>query len=413
MGLVVKRVIVAGVLVVTAVGVVAGVGYLVVWPKLADLRYRIQLIEARQASFGAFAAAERIAHQAERGDADLRVDGSSPFGAASWREIGGDWSEARKTKALGTYDDDLCVGLQGRRAEVWCFDGDSWGRIGEWPDLTYVHALLPHADALVAGINEQVWTYDGARWANLEAPTGSDDAYALASQDDTLFVGAYGSGARVLAYDAAGWREASTGLPTTGFTGIYELWTHSDGMLYAGLSSTLGATMVYRLEDARWMPVGGRGLNGSWQSDVSTYAFSFASLQDQLIVTLNRHPMAAGSFSPVWAFDGHEWHPVGAASVPSIWGEMDSYNAAIAWRGRLYIGAGGAPAGNASVWELDSAGWREVGGHGVNGSWGPGRMSNTADASREYVYRLIEWRDALVVGFGDGPGAAQVWLYDP
>ena len=76
-------------------------------------------------------------------------------------------------------------------------------------------------------------------------------------------------------------------------------------------------------------------------------------------------------------------------------------------------GAGGAPAGNASIWELDGAGWRQVAGHGAFGSWGPGRLSGNRDASREYVYRRIEWRGALVAGFGDVAGAAQVWADGP
>ena len=50
---------------------------------------------------------------------------------------------------------------------------------------------------------------------------------------------------------------------------------------------------------------------------------------------------------------------------------MHSYNAVAAYAGRLVIGAGGHPAGNASVWEIED-GTRPVmvGGNGLKGSWG-------------------------------------------
>lgn len=388
-------------------------GYGVVWPKLKDLRFRLQLIEARQQSFGAVLAADSIAYQAERGDANIRIEDESPFRDGSWQLLR-NWKKFNKTKALGVYRDRLCAGLSGSHAEVWCFDGIAWKKIGFWPELRDPTAILQYGEQLVIAIDRQVLSYDERSWRNLSAPTGKDHAYSLASQGGNLFVGLIGSSPRVLKFsETDGWLEVSGGLPKNEFKGIYELWTHTDGRLYAGLISQQGSTMVYRLEGANWVPVGGNGIRGSWKSPARTYAFSFSSLQNQLIVTMNRHPMAHGQFSPVWAFNGEDWHPVAATSVPDRFSQMDNFNSSIAYRGRLYTGAGGAPPGNASVWELSEYGWREVGGHGVGKSWGPEKISNSRDATREYVYRLIEWRHALVAGFGDAPGAAQIWIYKP
>ena len=164
------------------------------------------------------------------------------------------------------------------------------------------------------------------------------------------------------------------------------------------------------------MLIGGGGVQGSWLSPGSTYPLSFSSYQGQLVVTLNRNPQVAGNFVSIWALQGDQWHPVGARHAPGPWAETDNFNASLVYRNRLFVGAGGRPAGNAGVWVYDADGqWREIGGHGVNGSWSAGRarMSGSRHATAEYVYRLIEWRGRLVAGFGDATGAAQVWAYAP
>lgn len=402
-----KRALIAGFLLFGVVTAVAA--YSVVWPKLLDLRYRLQLIEARQTALGGVTSNELVKYQAGRGDAAIQIDGISPFKGGKWRSIGYNWEEFEKTKALGVYKGDLYVGLRGRNAAIWHYNGKTWRKAGSWPDLTYVQALMPHDGTLVAGINDRVFSYDGLSWTDLAFPS-DDNAYSIASLNGTLFVGLTGSIPRVFAYNG-GWIEISKGLPSFGFSGVYELHVHSDKKLYAGLISTSGATSVFRFDDNKWTQIGGQGLNGSWLSNGATYALSFASFQGQLIVALNRHPMASALFSPIWAFDGQEWHPVGATSVPVKWGEMDNYNALLAWRDRLVVGAGGAPTGNASAWEYGRRVWRQVGGHGINGSWGHGTLSGNRNASREYIYRLIEWRGQIIAGFGDAPGAAQVWAF--
>ena len=81
----------------------------------------------------------------------------------------------------------------------------------------------------------------------------------------------------------------------------------------------------------------------------------------------------------------------------------------------LYIGVGGNPDGKASVWELSKGNaWRRVGVNGIYGSWKSEYPMATHHTVRmEYVYRMIEYAGALVVGFGDRPGIAQVWMYRP
>lgn len=137
------------------------------------------------------------------------------------------------------------------------------------------------------------------------------------------------------------------------------------------------------------------------------------SYQDRLIVTLNRNPQIHASFVSIWALNDGEWRPVGRKSVPKLWGESDIFGASIAYRGRLYVGSGGRPASNAGLWELSGDGWRQVAGQGVFGSWSPNRhrLSGSRQATNEYVHSLVAWRGLLIAGFGDAPGAAQIWAY--
>jgi hypothetical protein len=173
---------------------------------------------------------------------------------------------------------------------------------------------------------------------------------------------------------------------------------------------------VFRYDGERWEKVGGDGVNGSWTFPGFTYALSFASHEGRLILSMNRHPMIEDDFSSIWSFDGQSWRPVGLGHIPALWGEMNNYNAVASYRGILLIGAGGFPAGNTSLWAMRDGRPELIGGRGVNGSWG--RSDRDAfdwldDPDNNYVYRLVEWRGNLYVGFGDNPGSAELWRFRP
>lgn len=410
--------------------------------KFVDIRYRLQLLEARQDSLGQREVAAIEREQALRGAAQLpNPVVPSPFRKGSWEKIGAGtlvpgWPDgSTKSKALAVHQDRLYVGLthpNNGPPQVWSFDGTRWEKSGNAELVpggsrhTYVSALASDGTTLYAGIDDTVWAFDARqRWHQIggDARAGSwargkfTNAYALAMHRGRLFVGMTGgTEAAVYAFGPGGWQRVGA-WPDERYTGVYELWSHTDGFLYAGMIARPGPTAVFRYNGASWEKIGGDGVNASWTTAGFTHALSFASLEGRLFVSMNRHPMAVGNFSSVWAFDGRRWQPVGLGHIPPLWGHMYNYNALAAYGGRLVIGAGGHPAGNVSVWEVED-GIRPVmvGGHGLKGSWGGSEawaLGMPPAANNEYVYRFVVWRGDLVAGFGDDPGSAVVWRYRP
>lgn len=352
-----------------------------------NFRHRFRLVEARLKSALEIIANPTITEQAGR---------SAEFECS---EIEGTWNRLKrwpafsKTKAMCVHDNKLIVGLSGLSSEIWSLEQD-WNLLQAFPGFLSTNAISSHYGKIFAAVDRNLFTFYSDRWTDLG--NFPSEVYCLASFGD-LYVGLIGD-TRVFRFDGH-LREVSKGLPLEGFAGVYELWPH-DGQLYAGLISNAGATLIYRLDDDHWICVGGRGINNSWRSAGFTFALSFGSHQGRLIVTMNRNPLVHGHFSSIWAFDGANWEPV-CPLVPSIWGEMDNYNATLSFRNNLFVGAGGAPPGNASVWHLQKN-WKRI------GQWRFNRFNQ-----REYVYRLIEWDSMMIAGFGDGRGAAQVWSFTP
>jgi hypothetical protein len=398
-----------------------------VFDKFANLTYRLRLLEERSQSFGAYLAADIENYQASRG---------SPPGIASsipntddlkWQKIDVPWDEAKfiKTKALAVYQGNLVVGLLGERSTaVYLFDGESWrllgdNRISGWEKFNYVQTLTVHDERLYAGINNEVWAYDDTNdtWTKAGGafPWTDGTAYSLRTHNGSFYLAVMGKKPSIYKLQNDEWHAVIRGLDAFDGDGIYDLWSHSDGNLYASLAATTGSTVIFRLnpKTETWEPIGGKGINGSWTSGGFKYGLSMASHQNFLIVTANRHPQIPGNFSSIWAFDGTQWFPVGAEGAPQIWGEMNNFNASISINGNLIVGGGGHPAGNASIWLYRKHGWELIGGFGVNSSWGPNFPHTLTDSFRstaaEYPYRLIEWNGDVIAGFGDALGAAQVW----
>jgi hypothetical protein len=429
--------IVAGVTLLAAAG---GYGAISAGNKLAELRHRLQLLEARQDSILRLASARAKREQHSLGPA--RIPSSQFKFEGTWERYAGPgivagWPhDFERSKTLAVHDERLYAGLSkpGNAApQVWRTDGARWERVGgrdvspEWNSLKQVTAFASHDGALVAALDDTLWSFGQSGWRRIGGhglgwPSGAyANAYALAVKGETLFVGMHGGDAAVYAFARGQWHKIAGGgirnsWSDARYQGIYELWPHTDGYLYAGLVANPGPTAVYRYDGERWEKVGGDGVNGSWSFPGFTYAFSFASHDGRLVVSMNRHPMIEDDFSSIWSFDGRRWQPVGLGHVPTLWGEMHNYNAVASYRGLLLIGAGGIPAGNASVWAMREGRPVLVGGRGVKGSWGSGERDVFEwfdRANNDYVYRIVAWRGDLIVGFGDDPGSAELWRFRP
>lgn len=252
-----------------------------------------------------------------------------------------------KTKALEQWNDNLVVGLLGPNAgdaKVYLFDGDDWRLIGSpenveaWRNLNYVQVLRQHEGQLYAGINSEVWVYSAEtqQWHPTVAtdggtPWGQGAAYCMRTHNGDLYLGVMDTSPRAYKLQGEEWIDVSSGLPNDGFHGIYELWSHTDGYLYASLAADKGSTAIYRLEDEGkiWSKIGGQGVNGSWIGEGFRYGLSLTSHDGWLLLSANRHPQTAGKFSSVWAFKDGAWQPVGASNAPEKWGALNNFNAIV------------------------------------------------------------------------------------
>lgn len=406
--------------------------------KIADLRYRFQLLERRVDSLGEVVSAPLKRNQENSLSEQIRFKDAKngALDTGYWKLIGGSGTEGNwsgemflKAKAMQVHKSDLYVGLLGSQrgsAAIWRFNGTQWKRIADadiipgWKQRSYVQVLHSIREILYAGVDDEIWSYEGKAWNRFAGASGkfpwpsSYTAYTLTHFNGHLYVGLTGDSARVFRFNEGDWEEVSDGLPGNLTQGVYELFAHTDNNLYAAVTNAAGPGQVYRLDGSNWTLVGG-GTPGSWISNGFNYPLCLTSYQDRLIVTLNRNPQIAGQFVSVWANQNEKWAPVGLKGIPEIWSETDNFNACTVFKNRLYVAGGGRPAGNAGVYALtDKMKWRQIGGNGINNSWSAQRERMSGwRANAEYVYRLVEWRGLLIAGFGDGPDAAQVWAFTP
>jgi len=374
-----------------------------------------------------------IKHQYELGDAPLSISNKENYNkSGKWKllvgpSIKGSWNSNNfiKTKALLTDENTLYVGLlaDGDDATVWKFSHDKWDKIGgegvrkSWNKANYVTVLEKYQNSIYAGVDNQIWQYRNGEWENI---TPSDilpkgvTVYSMEPHQGKLYVGLTGGKPSILIYNGKTWSLEKLNTKLTGATGIYELLSHTDGNLYAGTIMRLGfSAFVLKKEQGRWSVAGGNGVNNSWINTGNAAALSLTSYKEYLIVTFNRRPMAEGAFSPIWAFNGKSWNPVGARNIPPSWSKFENFNASINFNEKLIISAGGQPAGLSSLWEWRGDKWLQIAGNGINKSWGKNNqpLSNGLSNS-EYIYRMVKsGNNALYLGFGDGLGMAQIWRY--
>lgn len=357
-------------------------------------------------------------------------------------------SDFKRARGLAVFRGEIHVGLESRaagRAEAWKRSHDgSWTRIGghgingSWGRADEVTRLFSFKDHLYAGLGchvhgASVWRWNGEAWDQVAggkaAPWAADDyvvAQSMAADDHLLYVGLWARedkpwiGPAIFAFDGQTWVD----LPGTDWPGdepeqgVYEQLVGNSGELLAGFGGDQGAAKLWSLRNRKWNQIGGQGVGPGWHSLSADYILALAEYDGHYIASTERIPTVPGDFSTVWAYDiAHEnWAPVGAAGVPGQWWRMHSYNALSVYRNNLLLGAGGAPGGKASIWYLDGGGeWRLWAGYGANGSWGDSAGSTPLwkKSNREYVYRLLQHDQDLIVGMGASVGCAQVWRFRP
>jgi hypothetical protein len=353
-----------------------------------------------------------------------------------WRQIGGvpgngGWDAGKfvKTKALENHEGKLCTGLLGDSlgdADVWCLDGDKWSQVGgdgiqgSWSNKQYVTFLYSHQSALYAGVDREVWRLANSKWqkiSTVELPGKGCTAYSATAVSDIVYFGVTNCGLRVYQYDKSGFSQTKLGLGDdvlAQYGDVYELHNWNDRLII-GATARFGTAGLYAYRpDGGISKIGGDGVNGSWINAGFTFPESLSTHRGNLIATFERTPMVHSPITAVWSFDGTNWAPLGTKKMPSMWFKMMNFNASNSINGTLLVAGGGLPNGFASIWHMDSEGiFHQLGGHGIAESWGAkdGVISPTSTA--EYIYRIEEWDGKVVVGFGDDPGLAQLWLYDP
>ena len=407
------------------------------YPKFKNKYYstviRLRLIESKLDTYEDYLIQDLESYQNTR-NPSIAISEIKDNIKFNWKELKVPWDKSKfeKTKALTTWKGNLIVGLAGIEkgsASIYLYNGKNWTELLERKNLVnkgleklkYVTVLKVHNGELFAGIDNTVWKYNKKNeWVLIKTFKDKNFsekplAYSMESHNGFLYVGLLNINSSIYRFNNSSWEDVSLGLAKHPNNGIYELFSHSDGKLYASNISTSGSTVVYYLDEKniKFNAVGGKGINGSWINNSFKWGLSFSSHKGMLFLTMLRHPIKYGNFSSIWAYDGKEWFAVGNNKTPSVWGEVNCFNSSLSYKGMLLIGAGGSPAGNASVWALDNNQWNLIGGKGINQSWGKNfPHSLTKDfrnSNSEFPYRMIKWNNSVVVGFGHGPKTSTLW----
>ena len=417
--------------------------------KAEDLVRRIQKLEQSMALVGDHLGDALASYQSQIRQSDLvPPKGSAEMLKGSWNLFGGQGANGswvkdkfKRARAIEQFNDAIYIGLDGGRegrAEVWQFSKGAWSQVAgqgtnsSWNDSSEVVSLKSFKGKLYAGLvsvqsGASLWRFDGRVWELIGGKNNGSwsrkdfqTVGALEIYEENLIVAVSSPESpeknlppAVYSFDGVNWRLIQGSLDwEEDYQGIYELFTHSDNSLYAGMIGDAGHGDVMRYSEGNWEKVGGDGINNSWINPSMDWILRFADYQGQLIALANRTPPTNGRFSTIWAFDGNNWAPLARDCGSSRLKKLNNINAVEVISDNLLIGAGGAPAGQASIWRLDNDGcWELFAGFGSNGSWGKrdGKGYLTYRSAREYVYRMVTIDDDLYVGFGSSPGSAQVW----
>lgn len=359
------------------------------------------------------------------------------WNGSSWSKIGGDslngsWDTTIETvRSLRYFGSTLYAGLGDTAgdAEVWTWNGSTWTKIGgdtlnsSWANSTYeqVGGFAWDGTNLYAGLGTsngdgEVWEWSGGIWTKIGGDSlnnswttnQGDIVNTLLFDNGKLYVGTYDSAGDGLAYtwDGSSWTQIGGGYVNKswgfyGFSAVQVMQAQGD-YLYAGMGNTAGAAVVFRFDGSTWTPIGGQGINGSWDPNTYEYVYSMASYNGNLIVGLGNTASGATADGEVWEWNGSTWTQIGGDGINGTWsqvshfGEVDSM---ASYNGYLYVGLGQA-ASDGDVWRWNGSNWSQIGGDSLNSGW-----TNYA----ENIYSMSIYNGKLVVGLGRSAGDGEVW----
>jgi len=416
------------------------------YDKYLELSHKFQTIEQKIEMHSNYIPFSITQHQKQRGSFDFDFSENSIFNSnAKWKNVTGPWKRNYFTRSKGliVWNDKLVVGLSGVKngdALVYLYDNENWIKLPNNDNKNNfeiginVFSLEVFNGKLYASIDNKVKIFEDNSWVivgknkDTELPWGKNySAHVLEEHDGSLYLGLLGSGKkkRIFLLDKNTWIDQSNGMPeehdTHKHTGVYDLQSHTDGYLYAAVYDDESHLFVYKkkTKNEKWEKIGGQGFNGSWINPFSTTGYDLTSHGKFLLLSKQRKPLSNANFSSIWAFNGIEWKPVGSSNVPAKWSELRDFNSIISFKNQIYVGAGDGNSGKASIWEYNKINdWKLIGGYGIRNSWGHRKSYRKSSslvglafglAGSEFIYNMIQWNNDLVVGFGDSPGASQIW----
>ena len=92
--------------------------------------------------------------------------------------------------------------------------------------------------------------------------------------------------------------------------GIYEQIVHK-GELYVGTYSNFGTASVLKFNNGQLNKIGGDGHKGTWVNPGFYSLKNFTSAGKFLVANLHRAPLVSTEITPIWAYNGIDWKPVG------------------------------------------------------------------------------------------------------
>jgi len=167
------------------------------------------------------------------------------------------------------------------------------------------------------------------------------------------------------------------------------------------------ALWTFRISTSAWTKIAGTGINGSWTANASSRSVPGIQVYaGQIYVIVN-----GGSTNnlDVWVSNTawNAWTRIGGAGLNGSWATgTKGSGTLVVVNGVVYVGTGGASAGDGEAWKLPIGGsWSQIGGDGINGSWTAGTKTS--------ANRLTALANKVVFGTGGTvAGDSQVWQYD-
>lgn len=371
-------------------------------------------------------------------------------GSDDWDKIGGDtvgWDGTNFEAVLALYTDGTTLyaglGTGTNDADVYkctltnCVG--TWSLVAGngtgWADGTYDRVASITGDGtnvfIGMGVNVRdadIWSYDGATLTKIAGDgTGwaNDDSFrtvrgmAYSTSTSTLYAGIYQSnGAGELhAYNLGSWSRVGGNYKNKswGYYGLnsVESMVRGGEYLYAGTGRTTTAVrnisdaLVFQFDGTTWgnLPIGGLGLNGSWDSTTLEHEFvhSLEYFNNSLYAGLG---YTTGD-AEIWRFNGtDDWDLV--AGDGTGWGAgYESVLAMLSYKDALYAGLG-TGSGDGEVWRYTTGGgWGAI----ANGNAASEGVSGWTTGNNQ-VSSFVIYNDILYAGLGSGNDDADIWSYN-